>query len=374
MRSLLLLATGVIMFAGPRPVLNKESADAQFLVLVDLVINYNRKLVLLEQFVEMFPRSPAAPWALGELSSCYRQDGNVEKMVLFASRAIEADPSDLETAHLTWKALANKPGAEKWSAITLRIARNIGAAPAPPGEPSDAWKERAALAAQILATAGPGDLETILAISDPKQRMERLEEEFKRPPPEADRPKILKALFATSREAGDMTKALEYGEVLIKDNLGTEEPLLLVASEYFRLNRESSLTLDYAKRALALVQSNSVTSATPANVPASADLSKLPQTTASLPARANFLIGGALSRLEKYGESDQALRMSLSLVGDDTELKGRVLMTLGSVNVKLGKIDEAIRFYQSCTTLETPFRDEARKTIASIKSDKPSVQ
>jgi tetratricopeptide (TPR) repeat protein len=371
MRSLLLLATGVILFAGQRPALNKESADAQFLVLVDLVTNYNRKLVLLEQFVEMFPTSPARPWALAELSSCYRQDGNLDKMVLFAERAIAADPNDLETAHQTWKALGTKPGADKWSTITVQIARKIGATPAPAGEPTVEWKERAALAAQIVAAAGPGEFETILAISDPKQRMQRLEEEMKRPPPDADRPKLLSALFRAARDAGEAARALDVAELLIKDKLGTAESLLFAASEYFRASRDPAVTLDYAKQALALVQSNSVTSATPVDA---ANVSKLPQTTSNPAARANFLVGGALSRLEKYRDSDQSLRAALEMVGDDLELKGQVLLTLGSVNVKLGKLDDAIRFYQSCSVIESPFRDEAKKTMASIKTNKPAAQ
>ncbi len=377
MRSLLLLATGAILFAGQRPVLNKESPDGQFLVLVDLVIKSDRKLALLEQFVEMFPASPARPWALAELSSRYRQDGNMEKMVAFAERAVEADPADIETAQLTWKALGDKPGAEKWAAITVRIARNIQAAPAPAGEPNPAWQERVSLAAQIIAAAGPGGLESILAVSDPKQRVQQLEEEFKRPSSEAVRPKILKALFDASREAGDAAKSLEWAEAMIKDNLATEDPLIYAAGEYFRLNRDPGRVLDYGKRALALVQSNSVTSANPVApaTSAGAEVSKLPRAKPpeSLIARANFLIGAALSRMDQFGESDQALRVALPLAAGEAELKGQILLMLGSVNVKLGRVDEAIRFYQACSTLAGPFGDEAKKTMASIKSIKPTA-
>src|SRR5215211_6395931 len=121
-RSILLLAVaGAVLSQSARAqhyaaMVEPDSPEGQFLELIELQSAPSKKLALMEQFTERYPKHKAASWALEQLQEVAFKAGNWDGALRFGEKLSQLNPDDMETAQM------NKRAAEaKGDRVTVRL-------------------------------------------------------------------------------------------------------------------------------------------------------------------------------------------------------------------------------------------------------------
>ena len=131
---------------------NPDSPEGRFLDLINLQSDGARKLALIEQFPQRFPKHPAASWAYEQLQLAAMQASQWDKALAFGEKLAQLNPEDIEVAQLNIKAaesIGDRTTVKLWTDYMSRIAQRILESP-PPKDPEllEEWKKRTAFAAQ----------------------------------------------------------------------------------------------------------------------------------------------------------------------------------------------------------------------------------
>src|SRR6266851_7157867 len=87
---------------------NPDSPEGRFLDLISLQSDGAKKLALIEQFPQRFPRHPAVSWAYEQLQLAAMQASQWDKALAFGERLAQINPDDIEVAQLNIKAAESK--------------------------------------------------------------------------------------------------------------------------------------------------------------------------------------------------------------------------------------------------------------------------
>jgi len=239
----LLLALVPSVFAGVKKLrVNKETPEGQFLELVSLETDAQRKIDLLEQFLVLFPNSEPVGWVYSELQDRYRRAGNLDKAVAMGEKVLALEPDNLETARMNWRIAETKGDPElirKWSGLTAKIAERVVKLPLPlDPEDNKAAQERIAYARQFVVNTDHDDYLKALQTKDPAQRVAALEEFARKSPQNPYTDQIEIAEFLAWRETGDLEKTLAAAEKIIAHNDTREDVILFVAEVNYRRKKD----------------------------------------------------------------------------------------------------------------------------------------
>jgi len=163
-----------------------DSAEGQFIELINLQSDDAQKLALLEQFAQRFPKHQAISWAYEQLQLSAFQVGQWDKVLTFGEKLEQLHPDDVETATLNMKAAeskGDKTTAKLWSDYVQRIAQRVLESP-PPKDPEqlEEWKKRIAIASQYAAQDEYAIYKKAIDSGDPRQKIKLLDELLKRNP------------------------------------------------------------------------------------------------------------------------------------------------------------------------------------------------
>src|SRR5690349_19183203 len=106
---------GAIVFLAP-PVaaqrysatVDPESPEGQFLELVNLQSDEARKLALLDQYTQRFPKSQAVSWAYEQLQVSAFQNRQWDRAIGFGEKLSELHPNDTDAIQINIKAAEAK--------------------------------------------------------------------------------------------------------------------------------------------------------------------------------------------------------------------------------------------------------------------------
>jgi tetratricopeptide (TPR) repeat protein len=215
-----------------------DTPEGQFLELIGLQSDDAKKLALVEQFVNRFPKHQAVSWAYEQLQSAALQAGQWDRALAFGEKLEQLHPDDMETAKLNMKAAeskGDKTTVKLWSDYVQRIAQRILESP-PPKDPEqlEEWKRRTSLAAQYAAQDEYAIYKKALESGDPRQKIRLLDDLLKRNPDTQYLQQALVIYLNSYRAIGDTRNALLYAERILRSDQTNEDALLIAAEAYVR--------------------------------------------------------------------------------------------------------------------------------------------
>src|SRR4051812_15542159 len=86
------------------PTANPDSPEGQFLELISLQSDTAKKLALIEQFTQRYPKHPAVSWAYEQLQTTALEAGQWDKALIFGEKLVQVNPDDIDAAQLNVKA------------------------------------------------------------------------------------------------------------------------------------------------------------------------------------------------------------------------------------------------------------------------------
>lgn len=167
--------------------------------------------------------------------------------------------------------------------------------------------------------------------------------------------------FVTHRERQDHPKALLAAEAYLERDKTREDVLFYTAQTYFLTKREPAKVLSYSELVLAIVNNR--------EKPENLTEDEWTKQKQMLIQQSNWMIGSTRIAQEHWAEADKSLRAALQTTAQGSDLTAALLSNLGWANYKLRNIPEALKMYQQCSSIRSPFQAQATQSILSIKSE-----
>jgi tetratricopeptide (TPR) repeat protein len=351
-----------------KPRIGKDTPEGNFLELVALEIDAGKKIVLLEQFVTIFPQCDPAilVWVYADLQERYRKAGNLDKAVAAGEKALAVDPNNIEIARATWRIVEAKGDAaliKKWTEETANIAERIVNGPLPSGSDSESVEmaqQRIEFASQFVRKTEYQEFSKAIAIAIPAERIAALEAFVKQRPQNPYTEQIEVAEFVAYREMGDVDKTLAAAEKLLSHNYTRDDALLFVADVTFRRRKDPKKALELASK---LIERSGV-----AEKPEGVSDQDWATAKKQNLARAHYIIGRIHFDAQRWPLADRSLRASLPFVGDD-QTRAAVFYDLGWTNYQMQNAVDAVKYYGLCAGIAGPMQEQASKNVISIKAE-----
>jgi tetratricopeptide (TPR) repeat protein len=341
-----------------------DSPEGQFLELVNLQSDNAKKLALMEQFTQRFPKHQAVSWAYEQLQSSALQAGQWDKALAFGEKLEQLHPDDVETASLNMKAAeskGDKTTVKLWSDYLQRIAQRVLES-APPKDPEqlEEWKRRTAIASQYAAQDEYAIYKKALDTSDPRQKIKLLDELLKRNPDTQYLPQALVIYLNSYRALGDNKNAVFYAEKILKSDQNNEDALLIAAEAYARSGAPDRVVA-YSARLISLMNTKSK--------PGIVRQEDWDRKKAFYTGSAYWMIGNVHINQNRFGQADSALRAALPLLRQSEQSAASILFYLGWANYKMENFAEAVRFYKQCMAFRGQFQEQAAKNLNVIRTE-----
>jgi tetratricopeptide (TPR) repeat protein len=341
-----------------------DSPEGQFLELISLQTDDTKKLALVEQFVQRFPKHQAVSWAYEQLQTSALQAGQWDRALAFGEKLEQLHPDDMETAKLNIKAAeskGDKTTLKLWSDYVQRIAQRILESP-PPKDPEqlEEWKRRTALAAQYAAQDEYAIYKKALDSGDPRQKIRLLDELLKRNPDTQYLQQALVVYLNSYRAIGDTRSALLYAERILKSDQNNEDALLISAESFVRSGSPDKV-MAYSTKIIDLMHTKSK--------PGIVRQEDWDKKKAFYTGSAYWMIGNVHINQNRFSQADSALRAALPLLRQNEQSAASILFYLGWANYKMENFAEAVRFYKQCIGYRGQFQEQAAKNLNVIRTE-----
>jgi len=366
---ILLAAAGGPCALAQRHELNVDvDSDAgNFLAIAMDVDDVAKRIALYEQFTKEHPKNDAIPWILEQLQTLYIETKQPDKAIDAGDRLLAADPEDVEAAMINVKLAEEKKDAAltaKWKERVAHVSARVLVTSTETqrgGRTDEVFTERFEIAAQLQGAQDAALYNRAVAEPDPHKRLAILDDLMKKnPAPELGR-QIEMFYYVCYRDTNNPAKALATAEKIITYDQTREDILYFVASTYFRQKREHQRVLVYCAKLLALM----ATKARPSHI---TEANWVNQKNVILQ-QANFMSAVVQMNREHFPEADRFFRAALPYARGNNQLTSNILSSLGWCNYQMKVPLEAIRFYQECASMPSPYQEQAAKSILAIKSE-----
>ena len=344
---------------------NPESPEGQFLDLIGLQSDEAKKLALIEQFPQRFPRHPAASWAYEQLQLAAIQASQWDRALAFGERLAQLNPNDIEVAQLNIKAAESKGDrttVKLWSDYAARVAQRILESP-PPKDPEllEEWKKETAVASQYSAQDEYTIYKKALESGDPRQQIKLLDELLKRNSDTAYLPQALVVYLNAYRALGDSGNGMLTAEKILKIDPKNEDALLTAAEGYLRRGSSTEKVLAYSARLIEVMGAK--------KKPAIVRQEDWEKKKSFYAGTAHWMIGNIYINQNRFGQADSELRAALTMLRHSDQSAASILFYLGWSNYKLENYAEAVRFFKQCMAIQSQFQEQAQKNLDVIRSE-----
>ncbi len=344
-----------------------NTQEGYFLELIQSQSDDKTKLLLLEKFVNQFPKFDSIDVVYSDMESLYASTGQFEKALGVAAKLMALDPLDLEGARIAEQIAEqskNPASIAEWKQKVQQTAQAVIAAP-PPKAPDkeQAWQERVDLARQLMGSEEYVLYKKAYDATDPRKKIELLNEFETRFPKSQYVKQALPMYLMAYRQVGDTNRALAVADKILERDPNQEDVLLFVADTLFRQHGDQRRVLA-CSRSIVQVMS---TKPKPASLSAE-DWSRQKNTMTGL---AYSMMGSVYLAEEQYPAADQALRQALPMLqgpGHGQQVAA-TLSFLGWANYKMRNYAEATRFYTQCLGINSPYQEGAAKNLNAIKAE-----
>jgi len=166
--------------------------------------------------------------------------------------------------------------------------------------------------------------------------------------------------FMALLQSGDMPVAVAVAEKCIAKRQGTEMMLATAGDFYLRQNREPQKVLDYSSKLIELVNSKPK----PDGV-SDADWQKGRD---YLLGWGQWMTGVLYCSQSRFGEANKVLRAALPLLEGNDEQKAGALYNLGIANSHLKNVADAVKFFEQCAAIKSPYQPTCTDNLKAIRS------
>src|SRR5258708_17564409 len=257
----ILLALPLLAGINKKLVVKPDTPDGNFLDLIGLETDFDKRVTLIEQFTIMFPRSESIGWAYSQLQEANFKDGKLDKALEAGDKLLELDPEDLDAAGVNKQiATAKRDNAliKKYTDLSESIARRLANAPVGIDDPDgDATrKKRIEAAGSLLVQREYALYDEAFSTTDVRKRISLLDELIKLNPRTRYLKDSLLLYYLAHRQFGDTASALSAANKLLQIDDSHVDVLLFVADYHFRRKQDVRKVLEYCDRIVAVWDTN----------------------------------------------------------------------------------------------------------------------
>jgi tetratricopeptide (TPR) repeat protein len=322
-----------------------------------------KKVALMEQFLAQYPKHEGAVWVYSQMVTSCAKLGQFDKAMAAAEKVLAQDPADLETAFAAVKAAEAKKDPDavrKWAVQSSDLARKVAQAPKAGDEDDNAFKRRIDSAKHLDTYTEYALLASAVQAPEAAKKVELLKTLEERAPESTYLSQGYGLYFLALVQSGDTPTAVAVAEKLIAKGQGNEEMLATAGDFYLRQNREPQKVLDYSSKLLELVN----TKAKPDAV-SDADWQKWKN---HLLGWGQWMTGVVYCTQGKFGEANKVLRAALPLLEGNDEYKAGALFNLGIANSHLKNVADALKFFEQCVAIKSPYQPTCTDNLKAIRS------
>jgi hypothetical protein len=350
---------------------NTETPDGALLQQIGQADDDAKKLTLMEQFDSQHAKHEAIGWVYEQMQASYIKTGQFDKALSIGDKLMALDPDDMDSAHRNLKAAEGAKNPDlilKWAAETSRAAKKIVTSPKPAdAEEAEEWKRKVDYASQVETYSEYALFAAALQTADPAKRIALGEALAARNIKSQYMPQVAELQFNAYRQLKDDAKALVFAEKYLEVDQSSEDILAFVANTYAdkavpdraQQAARQDKVIEYSNKIVSLMESKPK----PGGV-ADTDWNRKKTTMTGL---ARFLAGSTLYNQKKLAAADTELRAGLPHVEGNDQLKAATLFYAGRANYDMKKMGDALKFFQQCAAIKSPFQATASKNVAAIK-------
>jgi tetratricopeptide (TPR) repeat protein len=363
-----LLTMGIASAQRHKIAIDRTTPEGKVLQQIEDEVDDSKRLDLLEQFAAQYPKHEGAAWVYEQLVPIYAKANQTDKLLATGEKLLALDPADVEDFHPCLKAaLEAKRDPDlvlKWAVIASDAARKVAQSPKPAEADEDDWTHRVDFAKQVDIYTEYALYAMVLQSPDPKKKILLGEALEQRNPQSQYLPQVDQALFIAYAQTGDNAKAVALAERVIEKDQSNAEMLLAAADDY-RTKKQADKVAELTGKALQLAASRPK----PEGV-SDADFATW---RTQIAGRANYVMGLTYAALDKWAQTDRALRAALPGIGSNADMKAETLFYLGLANYNLAEAGDterardALHFSDQCGAIPGPFQARARANSKAIR-------
>lgn len=349
--------------------INTETPEGQLLAQIGQEEDAAKKLGLLEQFVEKFPKHEGLTWVLSQLVPAYAKAGQFDKALQAGDKLLAVDPGDIESAHAVLQAAEGKKDPDAvlaWAPKVSDLARQVAQSEKPKDEEeAEEWKRRVDFARQLDTYTEYSLYAAALQSPDPRKRIALAEMLQQRNPQSQYAAQVSEPLFAAYMQAGEAAKAVALAEKVLEKDQTNEGMMLAVADSYRSQQKEPEKVYALCAKVLELAKTKPK--------PQGVDDAAWQQRQLQLSGRAHYIAGVMYAYQSNWSEADKSLRAALPGIKDDQNMTAEALFYLGLANFRLGekgdinRIADAMRFNEQCVAIPGPYQSRAKQNLTHIR-------
>ncbi|MGD0772482.1 MAG: tetratricopeptide repeat protein [Candidatus Solibacter sp.] len=343
--------------------INPSTPEGQLLQRVTEESDDAKKVALMEQFLAQYPKHEGAVWVYSQMVASCAKLGQFDKVMAAAEKLLALDAADLETAAAAVRAAGEKKDPDavrKWAVQCSDLARKVAQAPKTEDEDNDAFKQRVDYAKRMDAFTEYALFASVGQVPEAAKKGELLKTLEERDPESTYLSQGYGLYFLALVQSGDTPAAVAVAEKRIAQGQGNELMLATAGDFYLRQNREPQKVLDYSSKLLELVN----TKPKPEGV-SDADWQKSKD---YFLASGQWMTGVVYCSQGKFGEADKVLRAALPLLEGNDADKAGALFNLGVANSRLKKLADAIKFFEQCVAIKSPYQATCTDHLKAIRS------
>jgi hypothetical protein len=374
MRRLLTVALSVVALlpaAQRKPYqINAETPEGQLLQKAGQEEEDGRKIAAYEEYLSKFPGHDGLAYALVHLQPLLLKAKQLDKVIQMGESILKLEPENAPSAYNALQACEQKQDADGvvlWAGKTVEAAKKMLAAPKPSGEDeAETWKQEQDYATQVITRAEYSLYAQGLQSSDPAKAiklfagLEALNADSQYMPQAARR------YFIALLQLKDTAAAEGLAGRMAARNKANDDMLLLLA------DIELTGKKDYAKAAeLAAKLTDSLPAMAP---PDGMDGPAWEAKKKSSMGRAYWIAGVAKGTLQKWAESETAMKAALPYIEGNNELLPGAYFYLGLSNYRLGqaakgdkaRMADALKYTTLCAKMKSPFQGPAQQNLKAM--------
>jgi hypothetical protein len=363
-RALLLIwIVAILPLSAGRYKLNVDPETKEGFVLQQIKQERNaaKKVELMVQFVDEFPKDENVGWVLEQLIPVHIESKSWDKVLAAGDRLLKIDPTDHETAFSCLRAAEaiNTPDIlRKYAGVAWNSADLVTESPKPKDSTEVAnWQRNAEQARNLKLYAEYAVF--ALSKNNPAQKEEYLQSLEQLNP---------RSVYLIAARQAEQKANMTIPAIL--DGL-TKEPhnpdYLAILADHFMRQNDLAKAVQYSGLLIDAFDGNFK----PDNMAIKEWQAKKDRYIG----QALWMNGIVSSVIGNYHQADRSLRAAIPYMRANPNLLSAGLYHLGYVNYKLAekgepnRVFEALKFNQECASIRGTYQDQAMKNIAAIKSE-----
>jgi tetratricopeptide (TPR) repeat protein len=322
--------------------------------------NPAKKIEMMIQFANEYPKDENLPWVLDQLLPVYTESKNWDKLLAAGEKLLAVSPADHDAAYALLQAaeaIAKPDILNKYAVVAWKAADLVTESPKPktPAEIA-AWQKDAEQARNLKLYAEYAIFALTKSHANEKEQHLKALEELN--------PRSVYLIAARQSEQKVSVTIPAILEGLQKDPYHVD--YLAILSDHYMRHNELAKVLDTTSRLIDALHNHKPESMTPKEWAVKRE---------RYVGQTYWMNGVVSSVLGVYPQADRSLRAALPYIRGNPTLLSAGLYHLGFVNYKLAergepnRVFEALKFNQECAQIKGAYQEQAGKNIVAIKAE-----